>query len=981
MTYFEKVLQRYLQPGEATLNDVFRRTAHFLKPDDNSVHEETIFELLSESVFLPNSPTLANAGSTRGGCSACYVLPLEDSVEGIYRAAYNQAKVHAAFGGTGFDLSVIRPRGDRISSSGGEACGPCAVLEFLNQSAHLIRQGGKREGANMGILYDDHPDLDEFISYKDSRPYIKHFNISVGVHTESVSNTDRNDLLYRIAEHSHATGDPGVIFVDRLNTSNRHVDEFGAIRATNPCITGRHIVATGDGLKRMSDIKVGDRIWVANGSFEDVIKVFDVGVRDVYRVTTERGYTIDGTTDHQICTSTGLVKIEYLTVGDILECQDHGYLPPGGDFDEGYLAGVIFGDGWISCNRVGISGSINDKDDLEELLSYINSKFNCNLTIRSYLQRSGNEVLRIMSGKKEFYEFGKNAKDLDWCIGHSKEWLRGFISGWLFADGHIESGNSNAIALSNANRDNLDVFSSIILQFGVLTSNIYEVKRKGHISDDFYGFNGSKDVTEDTYSYRLQISGEHKHLLVEEFPMKGSIKRNMDFKNKSSSHKGTTFQKIVSIEYLGQDNVYDFTTNGTKIFYANGIRNLDCGEQPLRPYECCNLGSINLAKFVEDYEFDFSYFERTVDTCVRILDRVIDVNNYPLEEIKTASLRTRKIGLGVMGWADALVLLGISYRSTEAIDLIHQIGTSMQNVANNVSTELGELLGCYTSGERRNENLITIAPTGTLSYFAGCSGGIEPNFGWDIVRETEAGETVIKHPLYEKYVKGSDLEKDIAHSISAYWQIEHQATWQLYVDNAVSKTINLPANANIEDFYSAYRQAYERDCKGVTIYRDGSKTIQTLRHGESVPIDHCRERPAKVYERKSGCGTIYVIPSEMPGNMAPWDTFAITSGGCAANSEAIGRLISGWLQDPSPAGGVPARIGHILHSVDCPKCNRRDGCDGNSCADIIGRVLVEHYIKSTTDDRPACPNCGQRLNFGSGCGQGECPSCGWSGCN
>jgi ribonucleoside-diphosphate reductase alpha chain len=334
-----------------------------------------------------------------------------------------------------------------------------------------------------------------------------------------------------------------------------------------------------------------------------------------------------------------------------------------------------------------------------------------------------------------------------------------------------------------------------------------------------------------------------------------------------------------------------------------------------------------------------------------------------------------------MGWADALVLLGISYRSTEAIDLIHQIGTSMQNVANNVSTELGELLGCYTSGERRNENLITIAPTGTLSYFAGCSGGIEPNFGWDIVRETEAGETVIKHPLYEKYVKGSDLEKDIAHSISAYWQIEHQATWQLYVDNAVSKTINLPANANIEDFYSAYRQAYERDCKGVTIYRDGSKTIQTLRHGESVPIDHCRERPAKVYERKSGCGTIYVIPSEMPGNMAPWDTFAITSGGCAANSEAIGRLISGWLQDPSPAGGVPARIGHILHSVDCPKCNRRDGCDGNSCADIIGRVIVEHYLTQKTDDRPVCPNCKHHLNFGSGCNQGECPVCGWSGCN
>lgn len=638
MTYYDKVLERYLQPGEKTLTDVFQRTARVLESDTYHLQSETLVELFSQSVFLPNSPTLANAGSTRGGCSACYVLPLEDSVEGIYRTAYHQAKVHAAFGGTGFDLSSIRPRGDRISSSGGEACGPCAVLEFLNQSAHLIRQGGKREGANMGILYDDHPDLDEFISYKDSRPYIKHFNISVGVHTDGVSETNRNNLLHNIAEHSHATGDPGIIFVDRLNLSNRFVDEFGPMRATNPC-----------------------------------------------------------------------------------------------------------------------------------------------------------------------------------------------------------------------------------------------------------------------------------------------------------------------------------------------------GEQMLRPYECCNLGSINLSKFVVDGEFDIHSFKEVVNVAIRTLDRVIDINNYPLDEIRIATLRTRKIGLGVMGWADALILSNISYQSNEALDLIHVIGKALQETAQDVSKELGDLLGVHECGSRRNENLITIAPTGTLSYFAGCSGGIEPNFGWDIIRETEAGETKIKHPLYEKYVKGSGLEKDTAHSVSPYWQIEHQATWQLYVDNAVSKTINLPESADIHTIYDAYCMAYERGCKGVTIYRDGSKATQTLRHGESVPIDHRRERPATVYERTTGCGTIYVIPSIMPGINSPWDTFAIAAGGCAANNAAIGRLISGWLQDPTPTEGVPARIGRILHSVECPKCNR--GVDGRSCADVIGRVIVEHYLKEKIDSRPECPNCHHKLNFGSGCNQGECPVCGWSGCN
>lgn len=972
MTYYSNVLKRYLQPGETSLNDVFHRVSKNLKSD--FLPEEYIFKLLSQLIFLPNSPTLANIGTPHGGCSACYVLPLEDSVKGIYKTAYEQATVHAAFGGTGFDLTPIRAKGSRISSSTGEACGPCAVLEFLNQSAHLIRQGGKREGANMGILYDDHPDLEEFISYKDNRPYLKHFNTSVGVHTSDVGNTERDDLLYRIAKHSHATGDPGVIFVDRLNDNNEHMDTFGPIRATNPCITGRHIIATKNGLKRMHDIRIGDQIWVGPSEFETVIKTFNIGSKPVYRVTTNRGYTIEGTSDHKLCTTSGLVCIGDLKIGDVLECQVNGYLPDGGNFNEGYLAGVIFGDGWISCNRVGISGSVDDYEEFVELTKYINEMYDTNLTVRTYVQRSGNNVLRIMTGKKLFYKFGKKVKNIDWCVKHTKEWLRGFVSGWLFADGHIEQGNSNSIAISSSSKDNLDVLASILLQFGILVSNIYEVKRKGHESDGLYGFNTS----ENTYSYRLQIAGEFKHKLVDEFVMSGSIKRNMNFKNKSISRKGTSNQCVVSIEYIGEDNVYDFTTDGNKLFYANGIRNLDCGEQPLRPYECCNLGSINLTRFVKDGEFDFYAFEQTVDMCVRILDKIIDVSNYPLGDIRIATLRSRKIGLGIMGWADTLILLGIPYCSYEAINLIHDIGSDLRNTAFSTSIDLAEQFSPYTSGHRRNENLITIAPTGTLSYFAGCSSGIEPNFSWETIRETEAGLTVIKHPLYDKYIKGTDLENDIAHSIDASWHVKHQSTWQIYVDNAVSKTINFPHDATIEDVHAAYRLAYEQGCKGITIYRDGSKTQQTLRTKEPTSS---RERPATVYERKSGCGTIYVIPSVMPGSLSPWDTFAVTSGGCAANSEAIGRLISGWLQDPIPDEGVPTRISRILHRVDCPKCSRRDGCDGKSCADIIGRVIVEHFLSKQTDDRPTCPSCGQHLNFGSGCNQGECPSCGWSGCN
>lgn len=189
----------------------------------------------------------------------------------------------------------------------------------------------------------------------------------------------------------------------------------------------------------------------------------------------------------------------------------------------------------------------------------------------------------------------------------------------------------------------------------------------------------------------------------------------------------------------------------------------------------------------------------------------------------------------------------------------------------------------------------------------------------------------------------------------------------------MSKTINLPSTATVDDIISIYRLAASFGVKGVTIYRDKSKSSQVL----TKTSTYSRERTATVYERRSGCGTIYIIPSTMPGNGDPWDTFAITSGGCAANSAAIGRLISGWLQN----GGQPSHIARILSKVECPKCSRRDQHDGKSCADIIGRVILSNWTDDAPDTRPRCPECNTPLNFSSGCGQGECPGCGWSGCN
>ena len=559
---------RYLQQGE-TENDMYKRVANAIAIDKyGETFARSVESAMHNFYFLPNSPTLANAGTNKtGGLSACYVLPIKDSLYSIYKTLHDAALVHKFFGGTGFDFSEVRPRGSPIESTGGSACGVLKVIELFNQGADTIRQGGKREGANMGVLRCDHPDIWEFVEAKEQDGVLPHFNLSDAATDDFMKRGDL-DLIDLIVHHSHLHGDPGIIFIDTVNryNVNKHLYD---IAATNPCITGDTIVPTIHGLKYMSDISIGDQVYVGDSKFETIVEFMDLGVQPVYELITERGYRIKCTADHRVCTSTGLKRVDALTLEDNIEVQWDGYLPEGGDFDEGYLSGVIFGDGWVSNNRVGISFSTEDRDEAEHVLSYINSRWNTSLTIREYAQRSGNTILRITSGQKSFYEFGKNSKDISWCINHQKEWLKGFISGWLFADGHVERGNSMSIALTCSNRTYVDALSTILLQFGIYISNVYAVPRKGHYTDEMYGF------TTGNQSYRISITGEDKKLLIDTIPMVGSIKRNLNIKRIKSSHKEKRFQKILNINYVGDENVYDFTTDGDKLFFGNGIRTLD----------------------------------------------------------------------------------------------------------------------------------------------------------------------------------------------------------------------------------------------------------------------------------------------------------------------------------------------------------------------------------------------------------------------
>jgi ribonucleoside-diphosphate reductase alpha chain len=290
-----------------------------------------------------------------------------------------------------------------------------------------------------------------------------------------------------------------------------------------------------------------------------------------------------------------------------------------------------------------------------------------------------------------------------------------------------------------------------------------------------------------------------------------------------------------------------------------------CGEMPLLPYESCNLGSINLSKMVEDSTIKWEKLRKTVRTSISFLDDVIDVNRFPLPEIERITKANRKIGLGVMGFADMLLQLGIPYDSEEALELGERVMKFISEEARKGSVELGEERGSFPNfrgsvweeyGHMRNATTTTIAPTGTLSIIAGCSSGIEPIFAISFVRNVLEGTKLLEvNPYFERIARergfySEELVMKIAKTgsvqgmegvppdvqrvfvtamdIAPEWHVRMQAVFQKYTDNAVSKTINFPPDVAIEEVGKAYNLAYKLECKGITVYRYGSKKEQVL---------------------------------------------------------------------------------------------------------------------------------------------------------
>ena len=678
------------------------------------------YELMARLDFMPNSPTLMNAGRKLGQLSACFVLPIEDSMPSIFEAVKQTALIHQSGGGTGFSFSRIRPKNDVVHSTKGISSGPLSFMSVFDCATETIKQGGTRRGANMAILRVDHPDIMDFIKVKSDLNVLHNFNLSVAI-----------------------------------------TDEF-------------------------------------------------------MRALAENG--------------------------------DYALINP----------------------------------------------------------RNG-EIVRYQNATKLFRQIVKQA--------------------WL-------SGEPGIVFIDRLNADNPT-------------------------------------------------------------PEAGAIE----------------------------------STN-------------PCGEQPLLPYESCNLGSINLANMVKDDELDWRKLGETVKLAVHFLDNVVDINKYPLPEIERVTKLNRKIGLGVMGFADLLIKLEIPYSSPEAVAKAEEVMRFIDQQALAASIELGKTRGAFPNfpdsiyGRQdpqtpvRNATRTTIAPTGTISILAGCSSGVEPLFAVAFLRRVMDNDELFEvNPLFEQMAKNEefyshDLVKRIAHhgtlaeieevpekyrrifetahDITPRNHIEIQAAFQRHTNNAVSKTINFPHGASEDDVREAYLMAYESGCKGVTIYRDGCRDNQVLNIGKTdkktaaapqalpqKPIK--RDRPAVLtgctYQMTSGCGPMYVTINEDEEHRF-FELFNTVgkAGGCAASQcEAIGRLVSlAWRSGMSPEPIVKQLIG-----ISCHKPAGFGENKVTSCADAIAQAIRKH-LERTNGSRDAtlvaevnamfgaCPECGGVIEHEGGCC--VCHACGYSEC-
>lgn len=800
------------------------------------------YTLMTDKKFMPNSPTLFNAGTKLGQLSACFVLGMEDSIESIMDAAKEAAIIFKSGGGIGINYSKLRPEGDMVFSTSGVASGPVSFMRIIDTVTDVIKQGGRRRGANMGILEIWHPDIEKFITAKATAGQLENFNISVMItedfweyfnkdeeyplknprNKEVWKKINPRHIFHLIAEMAWRTGDPGLLFMDHINKRNIMRRGLGDIRTTNPCVSGDTRILTPQGWVKAKDIfdeairsgavrgvEADDELLGDGGDKhayktqvitvvgkEEIYKtvheeklelntprvadawVWHVGKKDGLKIETNEGYEITVTSEHKFLTDRGWIEANKLKIGDrieigrlhpsLLENLDVGVYDL--DTDVSFALGWLIGDGSFNKHYVAWFFGNNDKA-AEERVRRGMEKLGGNPLSHTYLvsekeykiqyNRGTRVYKRVHEILKTFIEKSKDREipEIVWKLKLPS--LLSFLRGLFTSDGYVDS--DKAIRLTSSSRKLLKDVQILLAGLGI-ASRIYE--RPYNREFTYVTKHGEERKYMGTGYFELVISG-YSRVIFKDLIGFESIKK-LEKLSLRKNKRDQIWATVSSIERVDNTDFYDFTVPIYHNYIGNGILNHNCGEEPLYPYESCNLGSINLYAFIKFNEegeayFDWDEYQETIRISLRFLDNVIDVNKFPLKKIENNTKKTRKVGLGLMGLADVLFALKIPYNSEQGFSLMKRFAEYLTYYAMDESVELAKERGVfplyelsgYPHGEMpvdgfyheeewtlnwmelrdkisefgiRNAEVTTIAPTGSISMIADTSSGIEPQF-------------------------------------------------------------------------------------------------------------------------------------------------------------------------------------------------------------------------------------------------------------
>jgi len=946
-------------PVDKTIEDSWRRVAHALaRPESQAEAWETrFFNALEDFAFMPAGRILAGAGTGRNvTLFNCFVMgTVPDDMAGIFEGLKEAALTLQQGGGIGYDFSTLRPKGAPVAGVGADASGPLTFMDVWDAMCRTVMSAGYRRGAMMATLRCDHPDIEAFIEAKQEPGRLRMFNLSVLV-TDAFMQAVRADspwelgfggTTYRVVQAralwdkimraTYAYAEPGVVFIDRINQRNnlRYCEE---IHATNPCVTGDAWVHTAEGPRQVRDLLGKPVAVMVDGRphASGPEGFFATGTKPVLRLATREGPSLRLTGDHRIRRvrrimrsglETDWTAVRDLTPGDQVLLHDHGagatWPGPHGE-DEGYLIGLLVGDGTLNQDKAVLSawpGRMVAGGEVAQpgVLSMMDRALKA---ARNLPHRADFAGWMEVRGRGEMRLALAAVKDLANALGlrpgskivtpgierTSSDFYRAFLRGLFDADGSVQGDQRKGVSLrlAQSNVENLEAVQRMLLRLGI-TSRIYRNRRLAGPRALPDGKGGTKEYL-CAAQHELIVSGESLIRYAEAVGLADSTKAGrLDAaiaSYKRAPNRARFVATVESVDSDGVEQVFDLRVPGVNAFDANGLYVHNCGEQPLPPYGACLLGSINLARLVErpfekDAALDLNRLEELIPPAVRMLDNAIDAANFPLPQQQHEAQAKRRIGLGITGLADALIMCGARYGEADAVELTERWMAALRRRAYLASVELAKEKGAFPLFDRdaylesetvqgldaevkaaiaehgiRNALVTSVAPTGTISLLAdNVSSGLEPVFSFTHTRQvlqpdgTRRPEEIADYAyrLFRR-LKGEDAALTPAfvdaQTLEPSAHVVMQAAVQKYIDSAVSKTINLPEDISLEAFVDIYGQAYDLGCKGCTTYRPNPVTGAVI-ESSGHPVG----------AQGSGTGEI-TLSGTAPGGIAPSGTEA-----------------------------------------------------------------------------------------------------------